>query len=146
MTKVFKIIFDVIFVLLIICIATYFILRLSGTAEIYKVETGSMEDNIHIGDYILVYKKGSYKIGDVVTYKVDNYFVTHRIVEKDDKKVITKGDANNTNDEAINVKNIVGKVIYCGGILNFLVDYKYMLAAILLALYLFSCYFEKQKE
>ena len=69
-----------------------------------------------------------------------------KIVEKDGKKIITKGDANNTNDEAINVKNIVGKVIYCGGILNFLVDYKYVLAAILLALYLFSCYFESTKK
>ena len=146
MNKVPKLIFDIIFIILIIFLALYFILRFTGTAEIYKVQTGSMEDGIHAGDYILIYKKDNYNIGDVVTYKKDNYHVTHRIVKKNGNKIITKGDANNVEDEGITAKSIVGKVIYSGGFLNFLINYKYALASALLALYLLSCYFTKKEE
>ena len=141
MAKVLKTIIDVVFILTIVFLTAYFALRLMNKAIIYKVETGSMEDGIHAGDSILVYKKNSYKLGDVITYKKDNYYVTHRIIKKKGKSIITKGDANNTEDEAINMKNVVGKAIYSGGFLNFLIDYKFVIAAVLLALYLLSCYF-----
>ena len=147
MAKILKKIFDVIFVLMIVCLSLYFVLRFFGMAEIYRVQTGSMEDGIHAGDYILIYKKDKYNIGDVVTYEKEGYHVTHRIIKKNGDKVITKGDANNVEDDEINVKSIVGEVIYNGGILNFLIKYKYALASALLALYLFSCYFgRKEKE
>ena len=111
MAKITKIISNIIFAISIILLSAYFILRFMGIAEIYKVKTGSMEDGIHAGDYILIYKKDKYDIGDVVTYKKDNYHVTHRIIKKNGKNVITKGDANNIEDDEINVKSIVGKVI-----------------------------------
>ena len=146
MKNIFKIIFDIIFIILIICLCGYFALRLLGIAQIYKIETGSMEDNIHAGDYILIYKKKSYKVGEIVTFKKDDYFVTHRIIKKDGNKIITKGDANNTEDEEISNDVIVGKVIYNGGLLNILIDYKYIIATGLLGLYLLSCYFGKKEE
>ena len=105
-----------------------------------------MEDAIYAGDYILIYKKNSYNVGDVVTYKKDDYHVTHRIIKKNGKKIITKGDANNAEDEEITTKSIVGEVIYSGGFLNILINYKYGIAGALLALYLFSCYFSKKEE
>ena len=55
--------------------------------------------------------------------------------------VITKGDANNAPDEEISISTIEGKVIYNGGILNFLIDYKFGIISLFLALYLFSCYY-----
>ena len=146
MAKVIKIISDILFVLLIILLCLYFALRFMGIAEIYKVKTGSMEDGIHAGDYILIYKKDKYNIGDIVTYEKDNYHVTHRIIKKNGEKIITKGDANNIEDDEINVKSIVGKVIYSGGYLNFVIDYKYAIASALLALYLFSYYFSKKDD
>ncbi|MBR3198475.1 MAG: signal peptidase I [Bacilli bacterium] len=146
MNKIFKMTFNIVFILMIIFLATYFILRVLGIAEIFKVQTASMEDNIHAGDYILICKKNNYKVGDVVTYKKDNYHVTHRIVKKKAFKVVTKGDANNIEDAEISIKDIIGKVIYCGGILNFLINYKYAIASFFLAIYLFSCYFEKKEE
>lgn len=146
MNKIFKIIFDIIFIVSIILLSIYFILRFLGIAQIYKVKTGSMEDGIHTGDYILIQKKKNYKVGDIVTYQKEKYFVTHRIIKKDDNKVVTKGDANNTPDEEIKVNSIIGKVIYSGGILNFLIDFKYAIAAGLIALYLLSCYFEKKEK
>ena len=51
MDKIFKIIVDIVFILLILLLAIYFLLRLCGVANIYKVKTGSMEDGIHAGDY-----------------------------------------------------------------------------------------------
>ena len=145
-SKVLKIFSDVIFVLSIIFLVVYFILRFMGIAEIFLVKTGSMEDGIHVGDYILIYKKDNYNIGDIVTYEKDGYHVTHRIIKKNGNKIVTKGDANNIEDDEINVRSIVGKVIYSGGYLNFVIDYKYAIASVLLALYLFSCYFSKKDD
>lgn len=145
-SKVLKIFSDVIFVLSIIFLVVYFILRFMGIAEIFLVKTGSMEDGIHAGDYILIYKKDNYNIGDIVTYEKDGYHVTHRIIKKNGNKIVTKGDANNIEDDEIDVKSIVGKVIYSGGYLNFVIDYKYAIASVLLALYLFSCYFSKKDD
>ena len=51
--------------------------------------------------------------GDIVTYKEnENYFVTHRIIEKNGNKLITKGDSNNEIDTEIVNSQILGKVIY----------------------------------
>ena len=144
MSKIFKIAFDIIFIFLIIILCLYFILRILGIVKIYEVKTGSMEDEIHVGDYILIIKKNNYKVGDIVTYTKEDYYVTHRIVEKNGNKVITKGDANNVVDEEITTSDIVGKVIYHGGILNFFIDFKYIIAGGLLCLYLLSIFFEKK--
>jgi len=146
MKKIFKILFDILFIVSILVLGAYFILRFMGIAQIYEVETGSMEDDIHTGDYILIYKKDNYKVGDVVTYKKDEYFVTHRIIEKKGKKVVTKGDANNTVDDEISTNDIVGMVIYSGGFLNFLIDFKFAIASGLLGLYLLSCFFDKKED
>ena len=141
MGRVFKIIFNTILILIIILLSIYCVLRFTNKVRIYNVETGSMEDKIHTGDYILLVKKSNYFVGDVVTYNVNGYFITHRIVKIDNDLVITKGDANNTPDEEINVNQIEGKVIYCGGVLNFIINYKFVIIAFLVGLYLLSCYF-----
>lgn len=146
MIKVLKKILNVIFIILIIILAGYFILRLTGRLEIYNVKTGSMEDNIHVNDYILIYKKDDYEIGDIVTFKKDNYLVTHRIIREENNKFVTKGDANNTEDDAISLGQIVGKVIIIGGLLNFIINYKFVLASLLLSLYLLSWYFDSIKS
>ena len=146
MAKIFKEIINIIFVILIIVLLGYFILRISGRLEIYNVKTGSMEDNIHVNDYILIYKKSDYNVGDIVTFKKDNYLVTHRIIKKDNSKFVTKGDANNTEDEEISINNIVGKVIIIGGLLNFIINYKFVLVSLLLSLYLLSWYFDSIKS
>ena len=146
MSKIFKITFDITFIISIIILSIYFILRLFGIAEIYEVKTGSMEDGIHVGDYILIIKKNNYKVGDVVTYKKESYHVTHRIIKKNRNKVTTKGDANNVADKEIKTSSIIGKVIYHGGLLNILIDFKYVIACSLLGLYLLSMYFEKKDK
>ena len=146
MGRVFKITFDIIFIISIILLGLYFLFRLLGVVNIYEVKTGSMEDGIHEGDYILIIKKDDYKVGDVVTYTDEGYHITHRIIKKSGDKVITKGDANNVADEEIEASRIIGKVICNGGLLNILIVFKYVIACGLLGLYLLSIYFERKRE
>ena len=113
---------------------------------IYNIKTGSMEDNIHVGDYILILHKEKYKVGDVVTYRKDNYLITHRIIKIDNDDIVTKGDANNIEDEKINKDEIVGKVILNGGILNIIINYKFVIVSIILFIYIISYYIDKDKE
>ena len=146
MAKFFKRVFDVIFILIIIALSAYFILRYTNQIMIYRVKTGSMEDNIHAGDYILIIRKDEYNVGDVVTFQRPDGFITHRIIKKDGSKIITKGDANNVEDDTIDESSIVGKAIISGGIVNIIINYKYALIAFLLALYLFSCCLGKETK
>ena len=146
MSKIFKLFVNAIFMIVIILLSAYFLLRVSDKIEIYNVKTGSMEEKIHVGDYILIYRKKNYEVGEVVTYTSNNGFITHRIIRKENGKVITKGDANNTEDNEILESTIVGKVIISGGILNVIINFKYIIVCVLLSLYLFSCYFDKEKK
>ena len=146
MVKIYKIFVNTLFILIIAVLGIYVFFRFTNKVEIYSVKTGSMEDNIHVGDYVLIYRKNNYNVGDVVTYKKNNYFITHRIIRKDNNQIVTKGDANNTEDETIDISDIVGKVIISGGILNIIVNYKFAIAAMFVALYLISCYFGDTKE
>ena len=114
MIKIFNKVINIIYIIIIIILLGYFILRLSNKIEIFNVETGSMEDNIHRGDYILIFKQDSYHVGDIITFKVKDYFITHRITKIDNDMITTKGDANNTEDDIISKDNIIGKVIIAG--------------------------------
>ena len=63
------------------------------------------------GDYILIKKQKEYNVGDIITYEVEEqgnkYLVTHRIIEEYENGYITKGDANNTNDEGTKYENVI---------------------------------------
>lgn len=77
----------------------------------FEVASGSMSPKINKSDIIIVKKKSKYKKNDIISYKQNKSVITHRIVNIDKDKIITKGDANNNIDEQINKKNVIGKVI-----------------------------------
>ena len=79
--------------------------------RIFEVGSGSMEPTLSINDLIIT-KEDDYKENDVVTYKSKGNYITHRIISISVDEVITKGDSNNTNDDPINKKDIVGKFVY----------------------------------
>ena len=146
MKKALKIIIDILFIIIIIILLGYFILTLTGKLYLYEVKTGSMEPTIKVNDYILVYKDKDYKKEDILTFEYENSLVTHRIVKKDKNKIITRGDANNTDDDEIDLNSVIGKVIIIGGVLNFVVNYKYAIIAFMLATYFFTCYLNGDKK
>ena len=80
--------------------------------SVFHIETGSMLPTINIGDEIIVNLTKNVKEGDVIVYE-DEYknIVCHRLVQKCGKVLITKGDNNNSEDDPINIEQVIGKVI-----------------------------------
>lgn len=76
------------------------------------VLSGSMEPELSINDLIIVKKTDDFQVDQVVVYQDGNSLVVHRILEIRENEVITKGDANNTEDEPIEKSRIKGKVIF----------------------------------
>ena len=79
--------------------------------SLFEVQTGSMKGTIDPGDWILIKDTKDVKVGDIVTYRSSNNFITNRIMESYGGTYVTRGDANNTNDEPIDQSQIVGKVV-----------------------------------
>ena len=79
--------------------------------SVFEVQTNSMAEYINSNDWIIVKKTDKIKLDDVVTFKEDNEFITHRVIEKYNGTYITKGDANNSKDEPIDQSQIIGKVV-----------------------------------
>lgn len=90
------------------------------------VTTGSMsgenDDSFDEGALIFVRildddEKNSLQEGDIVTFRVDETYVTHRIVainrnaQSEVETVVTQGDANNVSDGAVPIGNVVGKCV-----------------------------------
>lgn len=95
-----------------------------------RVPTGSMDDDsgdddIEIGDFVIIHAQDSYKVGDVVTfYDVSaNITVTHRVVDIVGTTYYIRGDTTGERDEndrpitegvvtdAVPLENIIGKVV-----------------------------------
>lgn len=147
MRKALKLIENIILILIIVFLCIYLALRVFKKVEIYKVETGSMEEGIHKGDYLLIVKQNNYKVGDVVTFETEGRYITHRIIKKEGTKIITKGDANNTEDGEIDESRIIGKLVYKSKLFNFIINYKYAIISLFVAGYLVTYYLDdKNKE
>ena len=111
---------------------------------VFDVASGSMENGIHIGDYIIVKKTNEYNVGDIVTYEKDGYYVTHRIIKIEGDKVTTKGDANNTEDEEFNRNQIIGRYIKKSNALKFIINTKYLLFSLAFLIYALCSYLTKE--
>ncbi len=79
--------------------------------SVFNVATGSMAPTINQNDIIVVKRYDNYEVGDIVTFKSDNEYITHRIVTVNENNYVTKGDANNAKDVAITKDKVIGKVI-----------------------------------
>lgn len=77
----------------------------------FVVATGSMSGTIEVDDIVFVRLTSDVKPNDIITYKSkDGDIITHRLITKNGNKYVTKGDVNNTQDEPIEKKQIIGKV------------------------------------
>ena len=115
----------------------------------FRVSSGSMEDTLYVDDYVVVKLTQDVKVDDIVTFKNNNEIITHRIIEIDDKKIITKGDANPGEDEPIIYSDLVGKVVFT--LKEFGIYYKVITTPIVyisffITLILFSILLEDKKE
>lgn len=76
----------------------------------FEVATGSMSGSIEVGDVVLVKITNEVQEDDIIVFKENNSFITHRVVKKDGDIITTKGDANNTEDSPITIDKVLGKV------------------------------------
>ncbi len=131
--KIGKIIFDIIFVLFLIVAAfltiNSIISQISGKIpnvfgySIYRVVSGSMEPEIHVGDILLSRNADASEVsvGDVIAFDGGNQYpgllVTHKVIKApydDNGKIMlqTKGVANNYEDDPIPAES-VKSIIVC---------------------------------
>lgn len=140
--KTLKIIFDILYVIMLLFFVLVVVIsmqsKLSGDVvrfgkyQLYAVEGGSMEPNIKKGSVIIISPVDikSLQVGDVITFinPDDNKtVVTHRIVkinEGDEITFITRGDANNADDnDLLPANNILGKVHIAIPFIGFLMSF-----------------------
>lgn len=114
MRKLYKIITNLILIIMILMVAALFLPRIFGLQPL-AVLSGSMEPTYHVGSLIYVkdVDPASIEVGDPMTYKIsEDTMVTHRVVEKNEENQTfrTKGDANDNEDGSdIAYANVVGK-------------------------------------
>lgn len=107
----------------------------------FNVATGSMEPTIKQNDIIIVKMHDKYEIDDIVTFEKDDAYITHRVILINENNIITKGDANNTNDVAIDKNLVLGrviKIIHNGGLWQRILTSPKVIIMIFLTLVLFD--------
>lgn len=129
MKKVIGMIFNL-FLVLIIVISTVYIVSAAETRKDSQhipsvlgfipltVISGSMSPGIETGDMVIV-KAGNQNIkeGDVVTYRLEDFLVTHRVKDIEEQNTVevfvTQGDANRIPDyKTVDRSQIVGKYVF----------------------------------
>ena len=108
-----------------------------------------MRPYLNVNDTIIVKASDNYKINDVVTYENGEDYVTHRIISINNSEIITKGDANNTQDDPITKDKIVGKLIYkfhIFGFLSFLLSKPFTWILLFIVGFLVTYFIPNKKE
>lgn len=120
--KITKIISNVINAIIIIVaiLVLVSIFPVTGNHKILVVKSGSMEPAIKTGSVVFVSPQKEYKINDIITFAGrgnKESSITHRVIDIEDangkKNFVTKGDANNAEDESrVALDGIIGKVSF----------------------------------
>jgi len=89
------------------------VINISGASLSKYAPTGSMKpllDENSNGIRIVPKSEKDIHIGDIITFKQDNYLIVHRVIDagtdSDGVYFITKGDNNNINDGKVRFENI----------------------------------------
>ena len=120
--KLFKRVGGTILYILIVFALVYYTPKLLSYAlnteyPMAAITSGSMWPELKKGD--LVFIQGidprTVEVNDIVVYtNQKNAFTIHRVVELRDDKLVTKGDANNVNDDPVQYEDIVGRLYKIG--------------------------------
>ena len=122
--RTIRLIYSVIMGLVVLAGALVMILFFMGIRP-YAVVSGSMEPAIHVGSVCMVdmnYPFKDIKKGDIISMQSGDLAITHRVVEVTGSGLVTKGDANNTQDTGyVTVDNYFGKTVLSLPMLGYVV-------------------------
>lgn len=121
-SKVFEVILNIVIaiMIIIIIIAGYGAIQTQILKKdyvnifgytIFQVATGSMSGTIEVKDIVIVQLTNQVEKNDIIVFKQDQNIITHRLIDKKENELITKGDANNAEDKPIQTDDVIGKVI-----------------------------------
>lgn len=106
---------------------TAMVLLLPGIFGIrpYVVYSGSMEPGIPTGAVVFSREEDfSPKEGDIITFRVNDTVVTHRVIENRNGICTTKGDDNKTADPvSVEQSQIIGRVVFCLPYLGYVIHF-----------------------
>ena len=114
------------FCIVIVLLASSLVLPKLLGFKSYIVLSGSMYPEIHTGAfaYVKPQEADTLKVNDIITFTIGENTVTHRINEITDEGFITKGDANEMEDNKPVVEDaIVGQVKFTIPKLGFFITY-----------------------
>ena len=122
MTKVISFILNVLLTIItiVIIIGTYYMYQVKIQKKdyanlfgysLFEVATGSMSPTIEVGDVVITKLTKEVNENDIIVYMDGKNIITHRLIEKNGNKIITRGDANNSEDKPIEEKMIIGEVV-----------------------------------
>ena len=83
-----------------------------------SITSSSMWPILHRGDLVLikgVSDKSELALGDIVVYSNSKGFTIHRVIQLNETTLITKGDANNSQDTPVEYSEVVGKALTIKG-------------------------------
>lgn len=82
----------------------------------FIVLSGSMEPELLTGSVVFIDTRAAPEqihVGDIITYRIENSTVTHRVVAETPATVTTKGDANQQADfSPVPRENILGRAVF----------------------------------
>ncbi len=92
--------------------------------KLYVMKTGSMTPTIPSESLVVVHE-GHYRVGQVISFRVNGGVVTHRLIGiKPDGTIVTKGDANPTPDPwQLKESSIIGGVVAAPKYIGFYLKY-----------------------
>ena len=108
----------------------------------YEIATGSMEPTLNVKDFIIVKESDKYSVGD-------NSYITHRIIKINGDTLVTKGDANNSEDKIISKSEVIGKVVKIipkGGVIKEIILTPKIIFTLLVTLVLINLCFSLTKK
>lgn len=78
------------------------------------VLSGSMEPALQTGSLVFTDTRNKEpEVGDIVTYRLEDIYVTHRVIDKEKGGFVTKGDANEASDQGlVRKEQIAGTVLF----------------------------------
>lgn len=114
------------------------------------VLSGSMEPTLSVNDLVVVRAAEHYSKDDIVVFQSGPELVIHRVVSVENDQLITRGDANDTEDPPISPELVKGRLIlvipYVGLLIRGLQTLPGILIVLALAVFMLRLSWQKEKD